>query len=270
MILIRISKLSGSSLVSVLIGLACLPVAAAPPDPGDRFGSIKGRVIWAGAELPRFNDLQPQGRAERDPQICAQERAIPNNALIIDVQSKGITDAIAYLGDPQGAFLEIEKVFLANAPTVTVDQKNCEFLPRITAMHEGQELIFTSSDRVIHNIHLSPLKNEGLNQLMAPVGQLRVRLLAERRAIPVQCGLHPWMHASIRVFDHPFFAKTGKDGAFEIAGIPPGEQRLIVWHERAGYLTEGKSQGMVVTVSPGKVSDVGTIQVAPGAIKEAP
>ncbi|SIO40153.1 hypothetical protein SAMN05444166_4399 [Singulisphaera sp. GP187] len=270
MILNRISKLSGLSIVSVLIGLACLPVAAAPPDPESRFGSIRGRVIWAGTELPRFNDLQPQGRAERDPQICARERAIPNNALIIDPQSKGITNAIAYLGNPQGAFLEIEKALIADAPQVTVDQKNCEFLPRVTAMHQGQELIFTSSDRVIHNIHLSPLKNEGLNQLMAPVGQLRVRLLAERRAIPVQCGLHPWMHASIRVFDHPYFAKTGKDGTFEIARIPPGEQKLIVWHERAGYLTEGKSWGMAVTISPGKVSDVGTIQVAPEAIKKAP
>lgn len=271
MILTRIGKLSGSCVVFVLIRLVCLPgAAAAPPDQGDRYGSIRGRLIWAGAEIPRFKDLQPQGRAERDPQVCAQTRAIPDKALIIDARSKGIRDAIAYLGNPQGAFLEIEKAFIAATPKVTVDQKNCEFLPRITAMHEDQELVFTSSDRVVHNIHLSPLKNEGLNRLMPPEGQLRVRLLAERRAIPVQCGLHPWMQASIRVFDHPFFAKTGKDGAFEIARIPPGEQRLIVWHERAGYLTEGKSWGMVVTVSAGEVSDVGAIQVAPEAIKEAP
>ncbi|AGA24717.1 hypothetical protein [Singulisphaera acidiphila] len=266
----RISKLSGSCVVSLLIGLVGLPVAAAPPDPGAGFGSIRGRVIWSGAEIPRFKDLVPQGQAERDPQVCAQKRAIPDNALIIDPRSKGITDAIAYLSDPQGDFFETEVTLIADAPKVTIDQKNCEFLPRITAMHTAQELVFTSSDHVVHNIHLSPLKNYELNQLVAPEGRLSVRLQAERREIPVQCSLHPWMHASIKVFDHPFFAKTGKEGTFEITRIPPGEQRLIIWHERAGYLTEGKSRGIVVTVTPGKVSDVGTIKIAPEQIKESP
>ena len=267
----KISNHPGSwGIILTLLVLIDLPAVAAPPDQGGDFGTIKGRLIWSGSEIPRFKDLQLQGQAERDPQVCARNSSIPNTALIVDSRSKGISEAIAYVENPQGSFLQVEKAFLAKAPSVTVDQKNCEFLPRITAMHQDQELIFTSSDHVIHNVHLTPLKNEGLNQLMAPEGQLRMRLLAERRAIPVQCGLHPWMHASVKVFDHPFFAKTGQDGSFAITGIPPGEQRLVIWHERAGYLTEGRSMGMVVTVSPGVVSDVGSIKVAPEQIKEAP
>ena len=30
------------------------------------------------------------------------------------------------------------------------------------------------------------------------------------------------------VFNHPFFAVTKDDGSFEIHGVPPGEQKLIV------------------------------------------
>jgi hypothetical protein len=265
-----ITRFFGSFVLYAMVGLVCLPSAAAPPDQRGRSGAIRGRLIWAGADIPQFKDLQSQGHAERDPQVCAQRRAIPDNALVIDSKTKGIRDAIAYVDNPRGIFLQAEKALIADAPTVTVDQRNCEFVPRVTAMHQGQELIFTSSDRIIHNIHLSPLTNAGLNQLMPPEGRLRVKLLAERRAIPVQCGLHPWMHASIRVFDHPFFAKTGKDGSFEISGVPPGEQNLVVWHERTGYLTEGNSGGMVITVSSDKVSDVGEIRLAPEKIKADP
>ena len=35
-------------------------------------------------------------------------------------------------------------------------------------------------------------------------------------AIPVLCGIHPSMRASIAVFAHPPFAVTGSDGRFEI------------------------------------------------------
>jgi hypothetical protein len=36
------------------------------------------------------------------------------------------------------------------------------------------------------------------------------------------------------VFDHPFFAVSGSDGSFKIAGLPPGDYDLIFWHEKFG------------------------------------
>ena len=33
---------------------------------------------------------------------------------------------------------------------------------------------------------------------------------------------------------HPFFAVTGADGTFKIAGLPPGKYTVEAWHERFG------------------------------------
>ena len=38
------------------------------------------------------------------------------------------------------------------------------------------------------------------------------------------------MRAWVFVFEHPWFAITGKDGAFELKDVPPGEYRLDVVH----------------------------------------
>ena len=39
------------------------------------------------------------------------------------------------------------------------------------------------------------------------------------------------------IFDHPFFAVTGPDGSFEIKGVPAGDQNVVVWQEKIGYVT---------------------------------
>jgi uncharacterized protein (DUF2141 family) len=40
------------------------------------------------------------------------------------------------------------------------------------------------------------------------------------------------MHLS--VFKHPYFAVTGKDGKFELKGLPPGTYTVAVVHEKLG------------------------------------
>ena len=66
----------------------------------------------------------------------------------------------------------------------------------------------------------------------------------------MRCNLHPWMHSYIAVFDHPFFAVTGKDGAFQLPSLPPGEYTLEAWHERLGTLTQK------ITIAPGETKKI--------------
>jgi hypothetical protein len=79
------------------------------------------------------------------------------------------------------------------------------------------------------------------------------------------------MKAYIMVFDHPFFAVTGADGAFEIKGVPAGEQNLVLWQERVGYVgftdAARKAQGMAVTIRTGEVTDVGSVAIDPSQVK---
>ena len=60
----------------------------------------------------------------------------------------------------------------------------------------------------------------------------------EEVMIPVKCNVHPWMKSYIGVLKHPFFAITGKDGTFEIKGLPPGEYTIEAWHEKLGPMTQ--------------------------------
>src|SRR5262249_12980563 len=159
---------------------------------------------------------------------------------VVDPGTKGIPYAFAYLVMPKNdkGNPEAVKALIAKAPKVEIDQKNCEFLPYTTAMHKDQALVFKSSDPVGHNIQYSSFSGASQDVNLPPNGMLEVKLQADRFPIPVNCDSHPWMHAYLMVFDHPFCAITGEDGSFEITGVPAGEQKLVLTlPERVGYLT---------------------------------
>ena len=53
-----------------------------------------------------------------------------------------------------------------------------------------------------------------------------------------KCDVHQWMFAWVSVFDHPYFAVSGKDGTFKIANVPPGKYKLQATHRKAGTVTQ--------------------------------
>jgi len=244
---------------------AALPVAslAASAPAQANFGTIKGRLVWAGADVPQPKVLAEVGKAPKDPQVCAKDRAIVSRDLVVDPKTRGIQNGFAYLVRPSGTNPVAVQDLVKQAAKVEIDQKNCEFIPYCTAMHQEQVLEFKSSDPVNHNIRYAAFTNAPLNQMLPPNGKLDQKLVAERRPIPLACDIHPWMKGYIMVFDHPFFAVTGPDGSFEIQGVPAGQQNLVVWQESVGYVTAGLARGTPVKVAAGGVTDVGDIKLVP-------
>ncbi len=241
---------------------AGLIVAAAPEARAQaNFGTIKGQLVWDGDAIPPAKVLAAVGQAAKDPTVCAKDKGIMSKELVVDPASKGVRYAFAYLPKPQGANPEAVKALVAKTPVVEIDQKNCEFMPYVTAMNQEQSLVLKSSDPTNHNVRFSAFVNAPFNQILPPNGQVSLKLVAERRPIPLACDIHPWMKGYIMVFDHPFFAITDTDGSFEIQGVPAGEQKLVVWQETKGYVTEGKAAGVPVSVQAGGVTDVGTIKM---------
>ena len=59
-------------------------------------------------------------------------------------------------------------------------------------------------------------------------------VLAHPGLVTVRCDVHPVTRAWIRVFDHPYFTVTGRDGSFRIDSVPPGDYRLAVWQPALG------------------------------------
>ena len=235
------------------------------------YGTIKGRLVWGGSDVPPARVLIEKGRAQKDPEICAREAAIPNRELVVDPKTKGVADGFAYLVKPKGSNPGAVKELLARSPKAEIDQKNCEFLPYVLAIHQDQPLVIKSSDPVNHNVRYAAFTNSAFNKILAPKGEIEVKLVAERRPIVVACDIHSWMKAYIMVFEHSFFAVTGADGAFEIKGVPAGQQNLVLWQERVGYVgftdPAKKAQGRAVTIRAGEVTDVGAVAIDPSQVK---
>jgi len=120
------------------------------------------------------------------------------------------------------------------AGPAVLDQVDCQYVPHVLGLRAGQVLRVKSSDPAMHNVHGLSEKNPGFNFGMTRTGESRDLTFARPEQFVVKCDVHPWMTAHVYVFDHPFFAVTGDDGAFEIAGLPPGEHEVVFSHPFLG------------------------------------
>jgi hypothetical protein len=270
----RLALLTGLGLA--LVPLFSAPAAAGPPVNGiiaagmigqAQFGTIKGRLVWGGAVPPPVKVDVEKGKATKDPEVCAKDQPILSREIVVDPNTKGVANSFAYIVRPKGANPEAVKALIAKNPKVELDQLGCEFMPYAAAIHQDQIVVFKSSDPRGHNIRYNSFANGGGNEMLAPKGQLEKKLMADRYPIELKCDIHPWMKGYLMVFDHPFFTITGTDGSFEIKGVPPGTQNLVVRQETVGWITPGKGTGTPVTVKAGAVTDVGEIKIDPANVK---
>jgi plastocyanin len=250
-------------LVSATHGAVVQPGVISSSLVGQAYGTIKGRLVYGGASVPEPVILVKKGdTAVKDAAVCATDNVV-SKGMAVDPKTKGIQYGVAYLVAPKGKNADLEAKLLAKAPKVEIDQKGCDFVPHVLALHKDQGLTFKSSDPVSHNIHYTAFANGDLNQMLAPNGQFAHKFAAaEKRACRLVCDIHPWMLGYFFVFDHPFFMVTAADGSFEIQGVPAGSQNLVVWHE-TGYVTPGLAKGMPVEVKAGETTDVGEIKLLP-------
>jgi len=237
---------------------ARLPVPDAPS-----FGTIKGRLVWGDEQIPTRRVLVPRGEGKPDPDICAKKGPLFDESLVIDRATKGVRHAVAYLVNPIGRNDGARRALARNQPMVTLDGEKCVFRPHALAMHEDQLLRFRTTDPISHCPHVTSYQAELFPNTISDKNPKTRKMVADNRAIPITCDIHPWMKAYIMVFDHPFFAVTAEDGSFEIAGVPAAKQKLVVWQETVGYVTPGRAQGMPIQIKAGEVTDAGSIKMGP-------
>ncbi len=137
---------------------------------------------------------------------------------------------------------------------VTITQKGCMYHPHVVACMVGQDVIFTSDDEFLHNVHGLCVDNDPFNfaQSKQPgdAAPQKKMTFATAEQFKVKCDIHPWMAAWIVVLDHPFFSVTGADGKFSIdtKGLADGDYTLDAWQERFG------DQTAKITVKDGKAT----------------
>ncbi|RPH35698.1 MAG: hypothetical protein EHM91_16885, partial [Planctomycetota bacterium] len=121
---------------------------------------------------------------------------------------------------------------------VIVEQRGCRFVPHVTGVMIGQDLMFRNQDPLMHIVHVSPRQNKEFGFSQAKVGEERAKQFTAKETIRLFCDVHPWMVAWIVVLDHPFYAVTGADGKYKIKDLPPGKYTIEAWHESYKAVTQ--------------------------------
>jgi plastocyanin len=112
-------------------------------------------------------------------------------------------------------------------------QQDESFMPRLVAVTRGSTVDFPNADPYFHDVFsLSRVASFDLGSY--PRGSSRSWRFTKAGLVKVFCHLHSHMHASIMVFDHPYFTIPSADGTFAIDGLPEGDYDVVAWHERIG------------------------------------
>ena len=138
------------------------------------------------------------------------------------------------------------------AQPVTMDQKQMQFLPHVLPVVLGTTVRFLNSDPTAHNV-FSP-DYEKYNLGTWPKDQSKDHAFAACAKFPCVytqlCRVHPEMEGFVVVLPNSYFTVSNKEGRFDIAGVPPGQYTVAVWHPKL------KAQPKPVTVEAGKPASV--------------
>ena len=124
------------------------------------------------------------------------------------------------------------KVMPAGAKRAVMLQKDKTFSPHVLAIQAGSLVEFPNADPIFHNA-FSSYNGQVFDIGLYPPGTTRSVRFARPGVVRVFCNIHSSMSAVIVVVASPYFATTKQDGTFNIAGVPPGQYNLNVFHERA-------------------------------------
>ena len=204
--------------------------AAPPPLPDAARGSISGKVILRGTPPAEKEIVQFQGDA-----ACGKTRSdVPKTRLYVVGPAGELADTFVYVKEGLAG-----KDFPPPEKPVLLDQAGCEYAPYVFGIRTGQQLFIRNSDPVMHNVNVnSRAGNKSFNEAQMGKGPDKTKTFSNPELfLPFQCNVHPWMFAYACVVEHPFFAVTGKDGAFKLEGLPPGSYVIEAIHRKAGKAT---------------------------------
>jgi len=161
-----------------------------------------------------------------DSQYCG--KPLPSERYQINAERK-VKNVIVYV---EG--IKAGKAISAEAVTVT--NLKCIFMPHVGVGFKGKKLMMKNDDPMFHtfDVHAYPGGMEVYSASFPEKGAVVTKTLRKSGLLDLSCYAHPWQHAYVYVFDHPYAAITKEKGEFVIKDIPPGTYAVEAWHEGLG------------------------------------
>jgi len=210
--------------------LLALPVLA-------QTGTIEGHVKLTGPAPA--NARIPMGADPNCLTINAGKRVTSD--IVLRAADGGLANSFVMLKANGGG--------AAPAASAVIDQRGCQYHPRIQGARVGQTLEVKNSDATLHNIHSLSTKGNNFNTGQPTAGMVfKYQLKAAETMLHVKCDVHPWMSGYIGVANSGFYAVTDNTGAFKISGVPAGKYQIVAWHEAYGPVVQNvevKANGSV-------------------------
>lgn len=199
-------------------------------------GRIVGNVKFAGI-VPSPRQLE----ISKDQEVCGKTRKFDQSLVVGN--AKGLQNVVVYLRD-----IHAGKKFPAKKSIL--DQRECIYDPHIVVVPVGQPLFILNDDGILHSLRTHSIRNPAFNKAQSKFKKEVQEVFSFPEIIKLTCDVHSWMSGWIVVSEHPYYAVSGKDGFFELTGVPEGKYELVFWHEVLG------EERVVVVVKGGGVSRV--------------
>lgn len=248
-----------------MVGLAVLcalgPLWSSPSQAYDEIavtngGSITGTVTMTGGKpTPKGYNLI----TFPDPVYCGRI-STGTGWRILDEFSmtagNGLKDVVVLLTDAtKGKPFKFEPQ--------TIEARDCRFLPFVTVVKDGADVVVMNMDPVMHDIqayetsqlgprvlfntplpmnphHKRVVTAESHEHLPGQPVKEEIHMTKGRRLFVMQCGFHAYMESWGFAVDNPYYALTGDGGTFTLTDVPPGEYTLMAWHPGVGTTLQKK------------------------------
>jgi plastocyanin len=146
-------------------------------------------------------------------------------------------------------------------PEIEIKQLGCRYVPHVIAVKAGTPFKIINGDATLHNIRAKvydPVAQapgaDVFNFGQSYQGQMDEQQFDDPGIYTLQCDVHAWMQAWVRVIDNDCFAVSGTDGTFQVrlsGDLADGDYQIDAWHPK---FTQPLEQTVRVKNGAGTVS----------------
>jgi hypothetical protein len=207
------------------------PASQTDSSAANRAGPVGTASIAGLVRLVGTAPLNPPIDMRGEPQCRGVYHSSPHQLRVVVNPNRTLANVFVYVkqGLPPGASYQ------APVEPVTLDQRGCQYHPRVVGIMVDQPLEIRSADPVLHQIKAVGTAGELFHVDQPAAGRKTTDTLSHPHVmVRLSCAVHSWMRGYVGILPHPFFATTDDRGRYTIDRLPRGTYTIESWHEHYG------------------------------------